>query len=87
MEPSRGLKRKRKRKRKRKAEAKVEENGLATSPLSQPLPLDWWDDFSKRITGKVLRISFFGCFEVVELGQTVDTLSQRMLWALSSSQG
>ncbi|RVX13885.1 hypothetical protein CK203_010283 [Vitis vinifera] len=45
MEPSRGLKRK------RKAEAKVEENGLATSPLSQPLPLDWWDDFSKRITG------------------------------------
>lgn len=56
MEPSRGLKRKRKRK--RKAEAKVEENGLATSPLSQPLPLDWWDDFSKRITGMCICICF-----------------------------
>ncbi|KAJ9684182.1 hypothetical protein PVL29_016596 [Vitis rotundifolia] len=64
MGPSRGLKRKRK----RKAEAKVEENGLATSPLSQPLPLDWWDDFSKRITGPLsqsrLSLTFESVFKI-----------------------
>ncbi|EEF30419.1 protein ALP1-like [Ricinus communis] len=47
MGPIRGLKRR------KKAEKKVDQNVLASalSSLKQEQTLDWWDDFSKRITG------------------------------------
>ncbi|KAK9284071.1 hypothetical protein L1049_012331 [Liquidambar formosana] len=50
MGPTRGLKRRRK-----TAEKKVDQNALAAALLRshQLQPLDWWDDFSKRITGPV----------------------------------
>ena len=38
---------------KKKAEKKVDQNALVSvSSGSQLRPLDWWDDFSLRITGK-----------------------------------
>ncbi|KAH0979780.1 hypothetical protein GBA52_006957 [Prunus armeniaca] len=47
MGPVRGMKRR------KKAEKKVDQNVLAAaaSLSSQPQPVDWWDDFSQRITG------------------------------------
>ncbi|XP_041000421.1 protein ALP1-like [Juglans microcarpa x Juglans regia] len=45
MGPIRGFKRK------KRAEKKVDQNVLAALLRSQPQPLDWWDDFSQRITG------------------------------------
>ena len=48
MAPIRGLKRK------KKSEKKVDQNVLVASLGSQLKPLDWWDDFSQRITGKYL---------------------------------
>ncbi|KAK2633749.1 hypothetical protein Ddye_028541 [Dipteronia dyeriana] len=47
MGPIRGLKRK-----KKSAEKEVDQNVLVGSALvSQPQPLDWWDGFSRRISG------------------------------------
>lgn len=46
MGPIRGLKRR------KKAEKGVDHNGSITSIPTQLQPLDWWDDFSKRLTGK-----------------------------------
>lgn len=47
MGPVRGMKRR------KKTEKKVDQNVLAAaaSLSSQPQPIDWWDDFSQRITG------------------------------------
>lgn len=53
MAPIRGLKRK------RKSEKKVDQNVLVASLGSQLNPLDWWDDFSQRITGQIVLFSFF----------------------------
>lgn len=47
MGPVRGFKKR------KKAEKKVYQNALAAS-LSQTQPLDWWDDFSRRLSGKIL---------------------------------
>lgn len=56
MGPIRGFKRK------KKAEKKVDQNVFAAASLSsQPQPLDWWDEFSQRITGTNYFLSFF-CF-------------------------
>jgi hypothetical protein len=65
MGPIRGFKKR------KKAEKKADQNVLAASLRSQPQPLDWWDDFSQRITGRVLQSPMFctmhlyilfGCF-------------------------
>lgn len=49
MGPIRGMKRR------KKAEKKVDQNVLAAAAAaslsSQSQPVDWWDDFSQRITG------------------------------------
>ena len=49
MGPIRGFKRK------KKVEKKVDQNVFASASLSSQLqPLDWWDEFSQRITGKLV---------------------------------
>lgn len=48
MGPTKGFKRR------RKTENKVDQNAMAVSIGSQSQPLDWWDDFSQRITGKYI---------------------------------
>ena len=51
MGPIRGFKRKKQ----KKAQKKVVQYVFAAASLSfQPQPLDWWDEFSQRITGKPL---------------------------------
>ncbi|GKU91889.1 hypothetical protein SLEP1_g5699 [Rubroshorea leprosula] len=62
MGPIRGLKRK------RKAEKKVDQDVLAAAsgPLgSHPQPLDWWEQFSKRISGPLSKIKNSRKFESV----------------------
>lgn len=61
MGPVRGLKKR------KKVEKKVDQNVLAASLGPEPEPLDWWDGFSQRITGKdffsfFLSAAFFFCF-------------------------
>lgn len=46
MGPIRGLKR-----RKKTETKKLDQNVFAVSVSSQPESLDWWDEFSQRITG------------------------------------
>lgn len=64
MGPIRGFKRK------KKAEKKVDQNVLAALLRSQPQPLDWWDEFSQRITGTIYTtvvyytFAYFACFSV-----------------------
>lgn len=53
MGPIRGFKKR------KKADKKVDQNVLVASLRSQPQPLDWWDDFSQRITGRVLQSPMF----------------------------
>ncbi|KAJ0101855.1 protein ALP1-like [Pistacia vera] len=62
MGPIRGLKKR------KKAEKKVDQNvfaSAASSLLSQPEPLDWWDDFSKRISGPLSESKNLKKFESV----------------------
>ncbi|KAA8534247.1 hypothetical protein F0562_031764 [Nyssa sinensis] len=58
MGPIRGFKR-------RKKVEKVDQNAPLPSMRSQPLPLDWWDDFSKRITGPLSQSKDSAKFESI----------------------
>lgn len=62
MGPIRGFKRKKKAENKKVVDQNVLPSAAAVaSPLgsSPPLPLDWWDEFSKRISGIIITCFFF----------------------------
>lgn len=59
MGPIRGLKRR------KKAEQEDDHNGCAASLHSQTQSLDWWDDFSKRLTGSLSKSKDSAKFELI----------------------
>ncbi|KAE7996829.1 hypothetical protein FH972_001518 [Carpinus fangiana] len=69
MGPIRGFKKR------KKADKKVDQNVLAASLRSQPQPLDWWDDFSQRITGRVLQSPMFLAMSGLLLMKALDGIS------------